>query len=219
MAYIGITLTVVGLTIVIERLNLKYMDQYGGHVPAVFEGLIDEEELRTINQYTLENSRFKLIETCFNKLFLLLIILCGILPWLTASLARTHFLLAGLVFFAVLGFLTAVVDLPFDYYHSFVIEDRYGFNTKTIGIWLADLAKSALIAAVLGALLLSALLLLIRYAGQTWWLWAWAVLLGFQILMTILYPTIIAPYCLFKIFLKGMDIGHLSTRLKIRFDK
>ncbi len=193
MAYIGITLIILGLTIVIERLNLKYLDQYGDQVPVVFEGLIDAEELRTITQYTLDNSRLRLVQTGFNRLFFLFIILSGILPWLTASLTRTHFLLAGLIFFAVLGLLTSAVDLPFDYYHSFVIEERYGFNTKTVGIWIADLLKSVLIAAVLGALLLSALLLLIRYAGQTWWLWAWAVLLSFQILMTILYPTIIAP--------------------------
>jgi len=108
-------------------------------------------------------------------------------------LAQTNFLLAGLIFFAVLGLLTSAVDLPFDYYHSFVIEERYGFNTKTLSIWISDLVKSVLIAVVLGALFLSALLLMVRYAGQTWWLWAWAVLLGFQILMTILYPTIIAP--------------------------
>ena len=193
MAYLGIYLIIFALTIAIERLNLKYLDRYGGKVPPAFEGLIDAKELQTINQYTKDKTRFSLVQTGFNRLFFLFIILSGILPWLAESLARTNFLLAGLIFFAVLGFLTSVVDLPFDYYHSFVIEDRYGFNTKTLRIWISDLVKSVLVAVVLGTLLLAALLLMVRYAGQTWWLWAWAVLLGFQILMTILYPTIIAP--------------------------
>jgi len=193
MAYIGIYLIIFALTIAIEHLNLKCLDQHGGKVPAAFEGLIDAKELQTINQYTIDNTRFKRVQTGFNRFFFLFIILSGILPWLAESLAQTNFLLAGLIFFAVLGLLTSAVDLPFDYYHSFVIEERYGFNTKTLSIWISDLVKSVLIAVVLGALFLSALLLMVRYAGQTWWLWAWAVLLGFQILMTILYPTIIAP--------------------------
>lgn len=193
MAYIGIYLIIFTLTIVIERLNLKNLGKYGGQVPAAFEGLIDAKELRTINQYTLDNTRFKLVQAGFNKLFFLFIILSGILPWLAESLAQTNFLLAGLIFFAVLGLLTSAVDLPFDYYHSFVIEQRYGFNTKTVSVWISDLVKSVLVAAVLGILLLSALLLMVKYAGPTWWLWAWAIVLGFQILMTVLYPTIIAP--------------------------
>ena len=83
--------------------------------------------------------------------------------------------------------------MPFDYYHSFVIEAKYGFNTKTLKIWISDLVKSVLVMAVLGTLLLSALLMMVKYAGQNWWLWAWAFFLSFQILMTILYPTVIAP--------------------------
>jgi len=193
MAYIGIYLIIFAITIVIERLNLQNLGKYGGQVPAAFEGLIDAEELQTINQYTIDNTRFKLVQAGFNRFFFLFIILSGILPWLAESLAQANFLLAGLIFFAVLGFLTSAVGLPFDYYHSFVIEERYGFNTKTLSIWISDLIKSVLVAAVLGTLLLAALLLMVRYAGQTWWLWAWAVVLAFQILITVLYPTIIAP--------------------------
>ena len=89
--------------------------------------------------------------------------------------------------------MAATIGLPFDYYHSFVVEDRYGFNTKTLKIWFSDLLKSMLVTIVVGTFLLSAILLMLRYAGKTWWIWAWAVLLGFQLLMTILYPTIIAP--------------------------
>ena len=71
----------------------------------------------------------------------------------------------GLFFFAALGLLFAVVGLPFDYYHSFVIEERYGFNTKTLQTWFSDLAKSVLVSVILGALLLSAMLLLIMTGG------------------------------------------------------
>jgi len=191
--YIGIYLITAVLTMVIEGLNLKHLARYGDKVPAAFEGMIDGKKLQTTNQYTTDNIRFKLLQTGFNKFFFLFIILIGILPWLAEYLSRTNFLSAGLIFFAVLGLSTSVVDLPFDYYHNFVIENRYGFNTKTFRIWVLDIFKSLLVIAVLGTLFLSALLLLVRYGGQTWWLWAWAVLLGFQVVVTLLYPTIIAP--------------------------
>ncbi len=193
LAYIAIYLFTLALNWTSGRINLKYLEKYGQKVPDAFEDLIDEKELQKINRYTIDNIRFKLVQTVFAKFFFLFIILSGILPWLVESLAQTHFLLAGLIFFAFLGLISSAIDLPFDYYHSFVIEDRYGFNTKTLKIWISDLVKAVLVMTVLGTLLLSALLLMVKYTGQTWWLWAWAFLLGFQILMTILYPTVIAP--------------------------
>ncbi|MEE8431285.1 MAG: M48 family metallopeptidase [Candidatus Desulfatibia sp.] len=193
LAYIAIYLVTLALDWTTNRINLKYLEKYGQKVPDAFEDMIDEKELQKINRYTIDNIRFKLVQTGFAKFFFLFIILSGILPWLTESLAQTHFLLAGLIFFAFLGLISSAIDLPFDYYHSFVIEAKYGFNTKTLKIWISDLVKSVLVMAVLGTLLLSALLLMVKYTGQTWWLWAWAFLLGFQILMTILYPTVIAP--------------------------
>lgn len=193
LAYISIYLFTLALNWTTGHINLKYLEKYGQKVPDAFEDMIDEKELQKINRYTIDNIRFKLVQTVFAKFFFLFIILAGILPWLAESLAQTHFLPAGLIFFAFLGLISSAVDLPFDYYHSFVIEDRYGFNTKTLKIWISDLVKAVLVMAVLGTVLLSALLLMVKYAGQTWWLGAWAFLLGFQILMTILYPTVIAP--------------------------
>jgi len=69
MAYIGIYLIIFALTIVIERLNLQNLGKYGGQVPAAFEGLIDVEELQTINQYTIDNTRFKLVQAGSNRFF------------------------------------------------------------------------------------------------------------------------------------------------------
>jgi len=193
IAYICIYLTSFALYIAIERINVNHLKKYGQKVPVAFEGMIDEKELKKISRYTADNIRFKLFQTSISKIIFLYIILSGILPWLAESLARMNFLIAGLIFFAVIGLAGVLMGLPFDYYHSFVIEDRYGFNTKTLTIWLSDLVKSMLVLIILGTFLLSALLLMIKYAGQTWWIWAWAVFLSFQLIMTILYPTVIAP--------------------------
>ncbi len=193
ITYICIYLASFALYIVIERINANYLKRYGQKVPVAFNGMIDEKELKKISRYTVDNIRFKLVQTSVSKVIFLYIILSGILPWLAASLVQVNFLIAGLVFFAVIGLVEVSMGLPFDYYHSFVLEERYGFNTKTLKIWLSDLVKSMLVVIIIGTFLLSSLLLMIKYAGQNWWIWAWAIFLCFQLLMTILYPTIIAP--------------------------
>ena len=194
IAYICIYLISAALKTVIERININYLQKHGNTVPATFQGVIYEEELIEIIRYTSDNVRFKLVQTLVIKSLFLFIIISGILPWLADNLADTNFLLAGLVFFAVIGLIEMLADIPFDYYHSFVIEDRYGFNTKTLKIWISDLIKSLLLIIVLGGFLLSALLLMLKYAGMNWWIWAWVVFLSFQLLMTVLYPTVIAPF-------------------------
>jgi STE24 endopeptidase len=181
------------LYIVIERINANYLKRYGQKVPVAFNGMVDEKELKKISRYTADNIRFKLVQTSVSKIIFLYIILSGILPWLAASLEQVNFLIAGIVFFAVIGLVEVSMGLPFDYYHSFVLEERYGFNTKTLKIWLSDLIKSMLVVIIIGTFLLCSLLLMVKYAGQNWWIWAWAIFLCFQLLMTILYPTIIAP--------------------------
>ncbi|UCD33122.1 MAG: M48 family metallopeptidase, partial [Desulfobacterales bacterium] len=210
-AYIAIYVTSFALSVFIDWLNVKYLEKHGRKVPAAFEGMIDAGELKKISQYTTDNIRFKRVESGMGKMFFLFIILSGILPWLAEAVNQQHFLLAGLLFFSVPGLVEAIASLPFDYYHSFVLEEKYGFNTKTLTIWLADIIKSFLIMIVLGAFLLSALLLMLKYAGPSWWIWAWIVLLMFQLLMTILYPTVIAP--IFNTFTPVKD-GDLKTGIE-----
>jgi STE24 endopeptidase len=193
LIYIFIYLISAALKIVIERINMNHLEKYGKTVPAAFQGVIYEEELKEIIRYTSDNVRFKLVRSVVIKSFFLFIIISGVLPWFEDHLTNKDLLLAGLVFFASIGLIEVLIGLPFDYYHSFVIEDKYGFNTKTIKIWISDLIKSLLVTVVLGGLLLSALLLLLMHMGTKWWIWAWAVFLCFQLLVTVLYPTVIAP--------------------------
>ncbi len=193
IAYICIYLISFAVFMAIEGINLTYSKKFGQKVPVSFDGMIDEKELQKISRYTEDNIRFKLVQTSISKIIFLYIILSGILPWLAQSLARMNFLIAGLIFFAVIGLAEVLMGLPFDYYHSFVLEEAYGFNTKTLKIWLSDLAKSMVVLIILGTFLLSTLLLMVTHAGPSWWIWAWIIFSVFQLMMTILYPTVIAP--------------------------
>lgn len=211
IAYVCIYLISFAVNMVIEGINLAYLKKFGQKVPVAFDGIIDEKELQKISRYTEDKIRFKLFQTGISKIIFLYIILSGILPWLAQSLVRMNFLIAGLIFFAVIGMAEVLMGLPFDYYHSFVLEETYGFNTKTLKIWLSDLAKSMVVLIILGTFLLSALLLMVTHAGPSWWIWAWMIFSVFQLLMTILYPTVIAP--LFNRFTRLED-SELKDRIE-----
>jgi STE24 endopeptidase len=98
-----------------------------------------------------------------------------------------------------LALLTAVsligglIDLPLDVWRTFRLEQRFGFNRMTPGLWLRDLIVGSLLGALIGLPLAALLLWLMAAAGALWWLWAFAVLAGFTLLMQVLYPTVIAP--------------------------
>jgi len=211
IAYISVYLLSMVLCLAIERINIRYLNKFGEKVPVAFQGVIHEGELKNIIRYTSDNYRFNFVRTSAGKMLFLLIIISGVLPWFDEKLANTNFLSAGLIFFAVIGLGEMLAGLPFDYYHSFVIEERYGFNTKTIKIWISDLVKGLLVMIFLGGFLLSSLLLMLKYLGENWWIWAWAVFLCFQLLMTVLYPTIIAP--LFNAF-TPLEAGDLKIGIK-----
>ena len=193
IVYLSVYLASSAGGLLIERINANHLKKSGDRIPEAFKGTVDKEELKRINQYTFDNTNFSLVETIAGDILFLFIILSGILPWLAKPLSQFNFVLAGLIFFAIPALLSAAMGLPFGYYHSFVLEERYGFNTTTLKIWVSDLLKALVLACILGGILLSSLLLMVKYAGNTWWIWTWAIFLGFQLLMTVLYPTVIAP--------------------------
>jgi STE24 endopeptidase len=100
---------------------------------------------------------------------------------------------AGFAFFAILGILTALFELPFDLYATFRIEEKHGFNRQTLGGFFLDRLKGTAIAVALGSPMLAALLWLMELMGPSWWLWAWGVTTAFSLFTAWIYPTVLAP--------------------------
>lgn len=192
-AYLLIYLISSGADITIDLINTAHLRRHSKTIPHGFEGIIDEEKLGKINSYTVDNTSLTVARTIAAKIVFLFIILSGLLPWVSHILEGTYLIWAGLIFFAIPGLIGALVSLPFDYYHIFSIEERYGFNTRTLKTWITDLFKSLLITVILGSILLSLIMLLVEQAGSAWWVWAWLIFFLFQILISVLYPTVIAP--------------------------
>lgn len=89
--------------------------------------------------------------------------------------------------------ITSAIDLPFEYYRQFVVEQRFGFNRMSKGIFFLDRLKGVLLGAAFGLPLLFVVLWLMNQAGSLWWLWTWIVWVAFQLLVLVLYPSFIAP--------------------------
>lgn len=179
----------------LTALNLAHLRRHGAEVPAAFIDAVDGERLQTMAAYTVENNRLGLLQSVFDNGLLLWFLFGGLLPrydrWI-ASLSDS-FLFQGLLFFLGLQLLKGVLELPFGLYRTFGIENRYGFNTMTLRLWLLDLLKGVLIGALLLGLLLSAALWLVQASPDRWWLWVWGLFAGFSLLLIYISPVLIEP--------------------------
>jgi len=179
----------------LSLINSSYMRRHGNKVPRVFQGVVDKQKFATMAAYMVDSTRFGITARVYDQALLLAILLTGFLPWLTERIAAWHggFIGGGLIFFAVLALISQVFDIPFDLYSTFVIEDRYGFNTQTFKLWIVDWVKGLALSAVLGAILISLLLALLHYFRHTWWILAWVAISLFELVIMWLYPVLIAP--------------------------
>jgi STE24 endopeptidase len=180
---------------VLSRLNIAHLREHGHIVPEAFRDQIDAATLTRMRDYTVESSRFQSFESLVDDGLLLAVLAAGALPCLAGVVGSwgLHPVWSGALFFGILYGASVLLDVPFSLWATFVIEKKYGFSTITPQLWLADLAKSAVVSVVLMALLFIPLFALIEWLPQTWWLAAWVFFALFQLLLIWLYPLVIAP--------------------------
>jgi STE24 endopeptidase len=184
-----------GIQIYLYRLNLSYLRQHGEVVPKIFQDIIDPEKLKRICAYTVESEHFQMVATLANQGLFLIILLSGFLPWLVRNVGLWEYgpIASGLIFFAVISVFANLLHIPFNLYETFVIEERYGFNVMSLKIWISDLIKSLVMVVMLGGLLLGLFLALVIYGGEFWWVWAWILVGGFELILLWLFPVVILP--------------------------
>src|SRR5271165_779512 len=196
-----------GLQLWLARRQVQHVLAHRATVPAHFADRIGLAAHQKAADYTAVRTRVAVIDRLIDTALLLWLTLGGglalIAAW-TATLPVAPLVRDVLLIVAVV-LLTGALGLPLAWYRTFVIEQRFGFNRMSLRMWIIDLIKVALIGAVLGIPLLSLVLWLMARAGALWWLYAWLVWVGFQILMLALYPTLIAP--LFNTFRPLTDLG------------
>ena len=218
-----IFLAVLSATIVIRLwLGLRHVGHVQSHrnaVPAAFSHTISLESHQKAADYTAAKTRLTLAQAVVQALLLLGFTLGGGLQWLDeawrALLPETELLRGALVIVSAFV-VSSLVDLPFDYYKTFTVDERFGFNRMSRGMFFGDIVKHALVGMVMGAPILCAALWLINAAGTAWWLYLWVIWSVFNLLMLAIYPTFIAP--LFNKFEPLADDA-LKTRIEALLTK
>ncbi|HRI17034.1 MAG TPA: M48 family metallopeptidase [Burkholderiaceae bacterium] len=178
--------------------QMRHVAANRDRVPAAFAERITLAAHQRAADYTLAKGRLGVVATAFGAFLLVAWTLLGGLDALNVLVRDAvqprwgdmTYQLALIAAFAVIG---GALDLPLDLYSTFRVEQRFGFNRMTWRLYVADLVKGMLVGAMIGLPIVALVLWLMNAAGSLWWLWAWGVWMGFNLLMLVLYPTLIAP--------------------------
>lgn len=212
VVFVGLLLLKLGSSLLLDWLNLRYVRARAGEVPETFRDFVDLSTYRKSIDYTVAKTRFGMVSELFDAGILALVLLLAILPCFYELF--TGWFGSGVWGQALVLFLIAVLlgipSLPFDWWGTFKLEDRFGFNKSTKKLWVVDKLKGTLIGFVIGYPLLVLLLYLVGAAGTLWWVWGFAVFFIFQLVMVLAYPMCIMP--LFN-KLEPMQEGALKSRL------
>lgn len=179
----------------LDSRHIRHVLTHRRAVPTEFAEKIPLNAHQKAADYTVAKTRFGMLTLAANTAVLIGLTLLGGLQALSVMLYKLTgpgmtYQLALLASFALIS---ALVELPFDYYRQFVLEEKFGFNKMTVRLFITDLIKNAVVGIVIGLPLIWVILTLMEKSGALWWLYAWIVWSAFQLLMLVLYPTVIAP--------------------------
>ena len=166
----------------------------------MFRGKVSLETYQKSIEYTLANGRFHRWSEIYGSALLLIVLFGGLLGFVdqwSGQLARMLSLNGyghGIIFCLVIGFILTLSALPTDLYSTFGIEARFGFNKTTLKLYIADKLKALVLSILLGVPFLFVVLWLMDIMGWSWWLWAFAFISVFQLVMIVIFPTFIAPW-------------------------
>lgn len=184
-----------GVFLILNRLNISRITA-SDKVPPKFTGRVTEESFLKSRAYSITKLSFETLYEAFDLIVLFTFILFGGFTFLENFSQKmfSNEALMGVVFCFTISFGKEILDLPFSLYQTFVIEEKFGFNKMTIGLYFADMAKKFLISLMLGIPIIYFLVWVIKSSGDLWWVYGFLGLSSFQIFLIWIYPTWIAPF-------------------------
>ncbi len=209
-----IIVSFLGLDFLVERLlewwNMRAMSP---ELPDRLRGIYEEQEYKRFQCYKRDNNRLDLISDSFSFVVLLLFFSLGGFGWWNrVVIAFTDNMIVGtLLFMLGLSVASSLISLPFDWYSTFHIEEKYGFNKTTVKTYLGDLVKGMLASGIIGGILLVAVVGFYQWAGPLFWLYAWGIVTLFSLFMGMFYSQLIVP-----LFNKQTPLEAGSLRDKIQ---
>ncbi|MGB7395832.1 MAG: M48 family metallopeptidase [Pricia sp.] len=210
--YIIIAILVIHFAIetLLDYLNAK---RYGDPVPAELNDVFDTKEYEKSQAYKKTNYRFGLLTSIFSLLLTLSFLILGGFEWVDQIVRETtdNEILMALLFFGIIMIGSDIVTLPFSYYSTFVIEEKFGFNKTTQATFFMDKLKGWLMMAMIGGGLLALIIWFFQWSGPNFWIYAWAAVAVFTLFMNLFYSKIIVP--LFN-KLTPLETGSLKTKIQ-----
>ena len=193
--------------------QIRHVDQHRDNVPAEFASRISLSSHQRAADYTIARMRLGMLERITDAVILVALTLLGGLEAIqqVAGSITQHELLRQVLLILAVSILLGVLSLPFTVYRQFFLEERFGFNRMTPRLFVSDMIKGVLVGALLGIPLVAAVLWIMAEAGTYWWVWAWGLWAGFNLLVLLIFPTWIAP--LFNKF-TPLDNPELATRIQ-----
>lgn len=193
----------------LEHLNGK---MWSDKLPEKLQGICPEEDYKKSQLYDKDNKRLSFWSSSFNLAVILAMVLAGGFSLIDTA-ARgisVNLVIVALLFFGMIGLASDVINIPFSWYDTFVIEKKYGFNTMTIRTFITDHIKSWFLALLVGAPVLGLITWFYYKTGSLFWLYAWGLITIFSVFMNFFYSELIVP-----IFNKQTPLAEGSLRQKI----
>jgi STE24 endopeptidase len=180
----------------LARRHIAHVQANRNQVPVAFKDNIALDAHQKAADYSTAKTTLVITETVVQALLLAALTLGGGLQWIDdiwRNILPTQEIIRGALVICSAMLVSSAIDLPFEYYKTFVVDEKFGFNKMTPAMFFSDLIKHSLVGVALGAPVLFAALWLMQGAGQYWWLYLWVIWSVFNLLMLAVYPTFIAP--------------------------
>lgn len=181
---------------IIERILDHLNDRmWSAALPSRLKGIIGNDEYSRSRQYHKENNRLSFWSSLFNLAVILVMICLGGFAFAdkTAALVSSNPVVVALIFFAIIGFASDLINIPFGWYDTFVIEKKFGFNRMTPKTFITDHLKSWALALMVGIPVLGFITWFYYRTGKNFWLYAWGLITVFSVFMNLFYSELIVP--------------------------
>ncbi|MDO8298344.1 M48 family metallopeptidase [Lacisediminimonas sp.] len=195
VVFVGFLLLSLSIRFWLSSRQIRHVLAHRDTVPPEFAERIALSAHQKAADYTVAKGKFGLVMMVVNTAVLIGFTLLGGLQWLSMTVLELTGpgMLYQLALIAAFVIISGLVELPFDYYKQFRLEQRFGFNKMTKPLFFSDMVKGIGLGTAMGLPLIWIVLLLMEKSGQLWWFYAWLVWSGFQLAMLVLFPTVIAP--------------------------
>jgi STE24 endopeptidase len=213
LLFAAFLIATLGTKLWLASRHIQHIQRHRDAVPEQFAAKIPLAAHQKAADYTIAKTKLKITLLVVNAVVLIGFTLLGGLQWLSELLTPAFGvgIAYQLALIAAVSIISSLIDLPIDYYKQFTLEERFGFNKMTPGLFFSDLIKHSVVGAAIGLPLLWVTLTLMEKSGDLWWLYAWLLWCGFQLFMIAFYQSLIAP--LFNKF-TPLEDESLRTRIE-----